>query len=244
MKISESIYKVSGVEYRTNSNIYAVKYEGGIVLIDSGYGKEQWERMNRVLAQWDMKEEDISHVFITHSHFDHAGNVWRMNEIGAKVLASRADAGKIENGNPEMEELFHAKWHYGKVDRIIKEGDEFDFPGNVRIEIMETPGHCEGALSFVIYADGLKAVCTGDMFFIKPLAPEDEVSVELGYMGSSDFSMKDFIRSLKRLSGMDMDIILPGHYYTYNSENAQEICGKAYDSAVEMAMKQEGRRVG
>lgn len=234
MRLSEQIYKLTGVEYRTNSNVYAVRYDGGLILIDTGFQNEQWERMKLCMSQWKLRLEDVTHVFITHSHFDHAGNVWRANLLGANVFSSEVDTEKIEHGNPEMEKLFEAKWHCGKVDKVIREGDTFEFPGKIKIEVLETPGHCKGALSFRILTDNVKALCTGDMFFIKPKAPEDDVEVELGYMGSEDFCMGEYKQSLKKLEKLDTDLFLPGHYYTYRSDNINEIFKMAYKSAQEI----------
>lgn len=231
MKLSERIYKVSGVEYRTNSNMYVIQYDRGLIMIDTGFQEEQWERMTTCMNQWGLRLEDVTHVFITHSHFDHAGNVWRANLLGAEVLSSSADAEKIENGNPEMEELFGTAWRCGKVNKVIKGGDVFEFPGKVKIEVIETPGHSEGSLSYRISDGELKALCTGDMFFIRPEPPKDDVGIELGYMGSSDFSLEKFQQSLKQISSIDADLLLPGHYYTYRSANVKEICRMAYDAA-------------
>lgn len=228
MKITEHLFKLTGVEYETNSNIYAVQYEKGIILIDCGYQEEQWYRMARCMKQWELNLQDITHVFITHSHFDHAGNVWRVNELGAEVFSSSADAEKIEHGNPEMEKLFGAKWKCGIVDHRIKENDRFSFPGDVTVTVLETPGHCEGELSYLLEVDGIRALCTGDQFFVTPFPPEDKVSVELGYMGSSDFNLSCFTTSLKRIKEMDFDVLLPGHYYFYRGEHVHYLLEQAY----------------
>lgn len=234
MKLTEHLFQVSGVQYGINSNIYALRHKKGIVLIDCGFQKEQWEQMTACMEQWGMRLSDISHVFLTHSHFDHAGNVWRINELGAKVLASRDDAEKIENGNPEMEKLFGANWICGKVDQILRNGDRYSFPGDICCTVLETPGHNRGSLSFLIEVDGKRALCTGDMFFITPCPPKDENSVELGYTGSSDFSLTDYKNSLERLAHLDFELLLPGHYYFYNGPKAQKLVYQAIQKAKEL----------
>lgn len=232
MQISKSIYKVSGVEYETNSNIYAIKYDEGIVLIDSGYQEEQWERVEEAMKWWKMDMTDVTHIFITHSHFDHAGNVCRFNKQGAKVLASAIDKDKIEHGNPEMEKLFGSKWICGKVDEVIVDGQIFEFPGGLKIQALKTPGHCKGTMSYLIETDELRAIAMSDMFFVTPCPPKDRVGVELGYMGSEDFDLDEYIDSLDRISKIDADILLPGHYYTYRGKKVKEICREAYDKAI------------
>lgn len=231
MKVCDNIFRVTGVEYETNSNIYAITYATGIVLIDAGYQEEQWDRMIKCMKMWDLNLSQVTHVFLTHSHFDHAGNVWRMNQQGIKVLASSDDTQKIEDGNPEMEELFKAKWICGRVDQIISDGDIFEFSGGVKITALETPGHCPGCMSYLIEVKDIKALCTGDMLAIDPVPPEDKVDVGLGYMGSSDFCIKDYIQSLKKITDLEVDVLLPGHYYFYRGENIKQICQKAYEKA-------------
>lgn len=231
MKISEHLFQVSGVQYETNSNIYAIQHNQGIVLIDCGFREEQWERLAACMRRWNLKLSDVTHVFLTHSHFDHAGNVWRVNQLGAKVLASADDAEKIEHGNPEMEELFGVPWICGKTDQILKDGDCFSFPGEVWLTVLETPGHSKGSLSFLIEVDGLRALCTGDMFFVAPLPPKDGNEVELGYMGSGDFSLRDFTASLERLQKLKVDLLLPGHYYFYGGEQADRLVARAWEKA-------------
>ena len=231
MKLAEHLLQVSGVQYETNSNIYAIHHKEGIALIDCGFQKEQWERMSACLKSWGFGPSDITHVFLTHSHFDHAGNVWRANALGARVLASAEDAGKIENGNPEMEELFGARWVCGKVDRILKDGDPFSLPGGAALTVLETPGHSRGSLSFLIEVDGLRALCIGDMFFVAPCPPEDKDDVELGYMGSRDFSLEDYTASLERLARVEADLLLPGHYYFYRGTGIKRLFAQALSKA-------------
>ena len=231
MKITEHLFQISGVQYGTNSNVYAIQTEKGIVLIDCGYQEEQWQRMLGCMEQWHLDPANIKTVFLTHSHFDHAGNVWRMNQLGADVLASTVAAEKVEHGNPEMEELFGSTWKCGRVTKVIREGDSFTFGKQVKIDVLETPGHSKGSLSFLIAIDGKRALCTGDLFFVKPWPPEDKVDVELGYMGSWDFDMKEYQNSLRRLRDVKADIFLPGHYYFYRGADVRQLFEMACEKA-------------
>lgn len=231
MKITDHLLKISGVEYGTNSNNYAVIYDGGIVLIDCGYQETQWNRMCATLKNWNYSIHQVTHVFLTHGHFDHSANAWRVNALGAKLFTSMADAELIEEGNPESEKLFDSKWIPAKVGQVVHEGERFAFPGNAAVTVIETPGHSAGSLSFLIEVDGVRALCTGDMFWTVPLPPLDKVDIELGFTGSSDFCKKDYVDSLHRLTRMDFDILLPGHYYFYRGEDIRNIAASAYERA-------------
>ena len=229
MKITEHLLKISGVEYETNSNCYALVYDGGIALIDCGYETKQWDTMCRVLSQWNLDMADVTHVFLTHAHFDHGGNARKVNELGARLLTSESDVRLIEEGNPESERLFGSPWIPAKVDQVLRDGDRFSFPGGSRITVLATPGHSAGSLSFLIETDHIRALCTGDMFWTVPKPPLDAISVELGFMGSEDFSLKDYRDSLEKLAKIPCDILLPGHYYFYRGTRVQEVIKEAID---------------
>lgn len=234
MKLTEHLYKFTGVEYETNSNIYGISDGRKIALIDVGYSDLQWNRMSACMECWGLAPSMVSDVFVTHSHFDHARNVWRVNGLGAHVHAGEECVVRIERGDPEMEQLFGVEWIQGQVDDLLHDGDTFDLPAGARLRVMETPGHCEGSLTFLVEVDGIVAAMTGDMFFVVPAPPEDTVDVELGYAGGSDFSRDALVESLRRLCGERVDILCPGHYYTYQGEHMAEVLRGAYNQACRM----------
>lgn len=215
MKLTEHLIKISGVEYETNSNCYALLYDGGIALIDCGYEAAQWERMGSALGRWGHSMSEVTHVFLTHGHFDHGGNAHRVNALGAELLTSEGDVRLIEQGNPESERLFGTPWIPAKVDRVLHDQERFEFPGGSAITVMETPGHSKGSLSYLVEVDNARALSIGDMFWPIACPPEDRDDVELGFMGSEDFSLTDLISSLERLSKLNANLLLSGHYHVY-----------------------------
>ena len=116
-----------------------------------------------------------------------------------------------------------------KVDQRLKEGHVFEF-GNVSIEVYSAPGHSKGSFAFVVNVDGHRALITGDMFYTRPSPPEDAVDLELAYMGGEDFDLKDFIKTLEKMSTLHCDILCPGHYYVYYGD-VDALCRKAVDMA-------------
>ena len=237
MKITEHLIQLTGVQYGTNSNVYAIQYEGGVALVDCGYQEKQWNRMQATLAYYQLSLEDIRHVFLTHAHFDHAGNVHRLNTLGVKVYSSKEDVEKIEIANPEMEKLFHSTWITGKVSATLEDKKTYELDGNTKITAIKAPGHSAGSFSFLIEVDNQKCLCTGDMFFVGPLPPEDDVSVEIGYMGSEDHDFKALVDSLHALSEIDCDMLLPGHYYFYRGNDCQRVLKEACRKAQNMEVQ-------
>lgn len=89
-------YHVSGVIYGAHNQGYRklpyayalIKGKGHVALMDVGYnhkdygkhladkfGVRNWHSPRDVLAEVDVKPEDVDSVFITHAHFDHFGSV-------------------------------------------------------------------------------------------------------------------------------------------------------------------------
>jgi len=89
-------YHVSGIIYAAHNQghrklpyCYAlIKGKDHIALVDVGYnhkdygkhladkfGVKNWHSPREVLAEVDVKPEDVDTVFVTHAHFDHFGNV-------------------------------------------------------------------------------------------------------------------------------------------------------------------------
>ena len=224
MKISEHLYKSSGVEYATNSNTFLLKTKEELILFDLGFDDKQWKAMEYTKELWGL-DKPITTAFLTHGHYDHAGNTYKANEKGIKVYCADPDAYKIENGYEEMEKLFGRKWICARVDERIKDHEVFDFK-DAKVEAHKAPGHSKGSFAYVIETDGHRALCTGDMFYVRPLPPQDAVSLELAYMGGDDFDIDDFIETLDKMASLHCDILLPGHYSIYYGD-VDALCKEA-----------------
>ena len=231
MKICDHLYKTSGVEYGTNSNTFLLDCGEELVLFDLGYETKQWNVREEVQRYWGL-DKKITKAFLTHGHFDHAGNTHRANEEGIRVYAAEPDASKIENGYEEMEQLFGRKWICACVDERLKDGQVFTFK-DTTVEVYAAPGHSEGSYAFVAETDGHRALITGDMFYVRPLPPQDDIELELAYMGGWDFDLDAFIETLEKMSELHCDILCPGHYYVYYGD-IDALCRKAAAMAKEI----------
>ena len=230
MRITEHVYKLTGIEYGINSSIYGIDAGDSVVLLDLGYQPNQWERMKQTLREEGLDRKPIHLAFLTHGHFDHAGNVHLANQEGIGVVCAEPDASKIENGHPEMEKLFGTKWICGKVSLRPYDGQVWTFANGITLQALAAPGHTEGTYAYLIEADGHRILFAGDMFFTGPLSPDDGVSIELAYMGSEDFTLEGFVSTLKRVSELHCDVLLTGHYYVYYG-NVDELAHRAWKQA-------------
>src|SRR2546422_5876377 len=101
----------------------------------------------------------IAHVFLTHFHADFvAGHLELRDRVGATIYLGR----RGETEYPAVR---------------VKDGDRIEF-GDVRLHILETPGHTPEGISILVYdltrtADEPYAVMTGDTLFIGDVGRPD-----------------------------------------------------------------------
>jgi hydroxyacylglutathione hydrolase len=147
----------------------------------------------------------IKHVFLTHFHADFiAGHIELRDRAGATIhLGSRAQA--------EFECV------------PMKDGDRIEF-GDVRLEILETPGHTPEGISILVYdlakspAEPL-AVLTGDTLFIGDVGrPDLLASIGVTADELADMLYDSITNKLVKLP--DATLVYPAH-------GAGSMCGKS-----------------
>ncbi|MBP3891246.1 MAG: MBL fold metallo-hydrolase [Solobacterium sp.] len=233
MQLCENLYKLSGVDYRTNSNSYVVKCGDELVMIDPGFSEQQWNTIMNGLKEWGLDSYPITHTFLTHSHFDHSGNCFRVKELGSKLYVGPEDADEIENGFPPIiEKLFPgAVFTPTKVDVVVKDKDVFDINGT-KFEIIHIPGHSPGSVAIKVYLKDKVAIALGDFLEIQPDPPHDDITIGLPFMPPGS-DVKGYVNSLRRMNEEVADILLPGHYYvSFGKEDCANVLKVALDTAL------------
>ncbi len=147
---------------------------------------------------------EVKHVFLTHFHADFlAGHIELRDKCGAKIyLGQRAEA--------EFE-----------VTKV-KDGDRIEF-GDVRLEILETPGHTPEGISILVYdlaknKEKPQAVLTGDTLFIGDVGRPDL----LASIGVTADELSDMLYD----SLTNKLVKLPDETLVYPAHGAGSMCGK------------------
>lgn len=141
----------------------------------------------------------ITHIFETHRNEDLVS--------GASILAERTGAPVYHGPNPA-----------GTVSyaRTARDGEQLDV-GNVRVTVLETPGHTDDSLSFAVAdtgsGDDVIAVFTGDALFV-------------GDVGRTDF----YPDRAREVAGLLYDSLrkltqLGDHVIVYPAHGAGSVCG-------------------
>jgi rhodanese-related sulfurtransferase/glyoxylase-like metal-dependent hydrolase (beta-lactamase superfamily II) len=147
----------------------------------------------------------IRHVFLTHFHADFvAGHIELRDATGATIrLGRRAEA-----------EFACEK---------MKDGDRVEF-GDVRLEVLETPGHTPEGISIVVYdlaksGSVPQAVMTGDTLFIGDVGrPDLLASIGVTADELADMLYESITQKLVKLP--DATLVYPAH-------GAGSMCGKS-----------------
>ena len=98
MKITDRIYWISGGPWGYLGNAYAIKHSDGYVLVDTG-SSEALDVIVKNLKYWNIDENKITHVLITHAHDDHTGCAHYFQKCGAKIVIGKADSKMLEDGH-------------------------------------------------------------------------------------------------------------------------------------------------
>lgn len=219
MKLTDHVYQLTGHITGLNSNTFAIDTAEGIILIDTGYREYYWETMQRMMRLWNLNPDRIIAVFVTHAHFDHAGNAHIFAEKGIPVYASHLDAEAMRiGGDLVMENVFGTKFTACPEVMELEDGQEFHF-GNAELTTIALPGHTRGAMGFLVRTDDRKILFLGDLFLISGTSPSDEIELEVGYSGSVDYDAKANLESFRKLTDCDVDIVAPGHRGVYYGDS-------------------------
>ncbi len=188
--------------------------EEGLVLIDSGLDSDA-QLLKSEMAKLNLDWKRLHAIFLTHVHGDHSGGAEQLRaDTGAKVYAGQADVDVLRAG--ESRDAFFGTFqmpnyspHPTTVDVELEGAETLAF-GNVRMQVLDTPGHSLGSTCYLIERAGLRVLFAGDVIVRlgeKPLGTYTTY-MEPRYRGDA----KSFLASLQKLRAIPVpDLVLPGH---------------------------------
>jgi len=201
---------------------YLIPYEGGAVLVETGPGSTIIELTNK-LKQHGLRPEDVTHVFLTHIHLDHAGAAGWLAKQGAQIFVH--PAGESHMKFPDKL-LSSAKRIYGdKMDflwgeflpvpagKLISVGDGEQIKvGSLIFTAIHTPGHSEHHISWLLedtcFAGDVGGIRIPGVFYIRlPLVPPE-------------LNFEKWRHSLTLLSDIGFKNIVPTHFGIFSDANA------------------------
>jgi hydroxyacylglutathione hydrolase len=175
------------------SNCYLIGDEGEGAIIDPGASSKE------ILHMVEESGLKIKYIILTHAHLDHICSVDRIREkLGALVAIHEEDASALSDSWANGASLFGSNETYKDADIKLKDGQILEV-GNLKVEIIHTPGHTEGGICIKV---GNK-VFTGDTLFRMSIGRSD--------LGRGDHD--ELMNSIRnKLMTLDDDVeIYPGH---------------------------------
>jgi hydroxyacylglutathione hydrolase len=159
----------------------------GVLIHDAGHGLTasiDAPDAKAVAAALKAKGWKLTHILTTHHHGDHTGgNAALKADTHCTIIGPRNEAGKIPG-----------------IDKEVGQGDTFMFGGH-KVEVLDTPGHTAGHITYVIPSAGVAFV--GDTLFAIGCGRVIEGNAEMMW------------NSLRKLMALPKDTkVYCGHEYT------------------------------
>jgi glyoxylase-like metal-dependent hydrolase (beta-lactamase superfamily II) len=140
-------------------NCFIARPEGSTraVIVDPG------EEPERILALVRELGVEVEAVLLTHTHFDHVGAVAPVaRETGAPVYVSEIERPVLADIMSYVPFAGIGPYESYEADHVLRGGERLQLAG-LDIDVLFTPGHSPGHVSFAIPAE--RAVFSGDVLF-------------------------------------------------------------------------------
>jgi len=200
MQILPHLYRVAwwdiSGEDAINCDVFAVDCGESVVLIDAGRGGPSYSLMKANLVRlglWDR----VRTCLLTHLHQDHVGGAAQLRSDGVRIWGGRGASAFDRDEKARA----YCGGDFPILDRVLEDGECFAM-GNVRFEMLDTPGHTCACVSYFATVDGVRCAFTGDL-----VMPNGTI----GYSGSPDFDAAQLLASLRRVAQRDFDALFTGH---------------------------------
>jgi glyoxylase-like metal-dependent hydrolase (beta-lactamase superfamily II) len=220
MRITDDVYLVGGgptlafgLSDDPDCHVYLIDGGDELALVDCGMADgASLERIARNIETEGLDLARLRRLILTHYHMDHAGGAARFHErFGLEVLAPAGAAEALRTGDERAVALDMAKraGFYAPdypfvpvaVDRELREGDRVRI-GRLELEVFDTPGHCDGHASYLLFGRDRRYLFAGDAVFSGGRVVLQNIH---------DCSIQRSADSIRKLAALEFDALLSGH---------------------------------
>ncbi len=154
-------------------------------------------RAEKLLSILSENELTLTHILLTHGHFDHISAVKRLKEAtGARICIHADDAKALVTPNRSLVTIMHVDAVQTAADELVSDGRLA--AGGFEFTVLHTPGHSQGSVCYLLN----DMLFSGDTLFYRDIGRCD--------LPGSDFAaMKTSIERLLTLP--ENTKVYPGH---------------------------------
>ena len=220
MRLTNEVYLVGGgptlgfgLSPDPDCHVYAIDGGDELALVDAGLGDgDAVERIVATIVAEGLDLAKLRRLLLTHYHADHAGGAaaWRAR-FGVEVVAPAGAAPVLRGGDERAIALdvakaagfYRADYRFAPVavDREVGEGDRI-VVGDLAVEVFDTPGHCDGHVSYLLHGRERRYLLAGDAVFCGGRVVLQNIH---------DCRVAVSAESVAKLAGREFDALLPGH---------------------------------
>ena len=195
-------------------NVFLIDGKTELALVDVGIGPN-FARVWANVKAAGFDPATVTALLLTHTHWDHAGALPALRRRSrATVFAHPLSARAVRTLHPHLgagpaarrlgparaRRLFH-------IDRAVREGHRLRV-GDLTLQVLELPGHTPECLGWLLTLKGERFLFSGDA----AIGDQGRTWGNIGWLDvhwGSD--LRAYARTLRRLSRMKFDGLLPGH---------------------------------
>jgi glyoxylase-like metal-dependent hydrolase (beta-lactamase superfamily II) len=167
----------------------------------------------------------VEQVLFTHHHRDQACGAWRFQAAGARLVVPAAEQSYFDrvadywNGRKSRWNLYNFHPHHlmlaepVRVDATATPGQTIAW-GPAKIQVLETPGHTDGSVTYLIDVDGRRTAFSGDAIYdqgqvwdISSLQKGTQTTDYHGYLGTRP----QLKASMERIRQSRPQVLVPSH---------------------------------
>lgn len=210
LKYGDSLYHSRNIYYEDPFNepipfawmFYVIKYKDKIILIDTGFEEEKYIKSFNIdyrnpldiLKRLNIEPEKVTDVIITHSHFDHIGNVDKFTKAKIYIQEEELEHFKKNLKNQEILSFF-------KSNKIISFKNDYKLYNF--FEIKKIGGHTIGSLVVSFDYNNKKYIITGDECYLIDNCKGNPIGIFYNIKKNKDF--------IEWINSVENKVILPLH---------------------------------
>jgi hydroxyacylglutathione hydrolase len=219
MKLTSQVHVVGGGRFgfglsgALDCHVYLLNGGDEMALIDPGLGLgRDFDTVLQNIRDDGLDPKRIRKLILTHYHCDHIGAAAEAAQrLDVEVITSKFSAPVVRSGDEKAVslDLGRAAGFYPadyvlppcRVDTELIEGDVVRV-GDLALTAYETPGHCDGHLSFHFAGNDRTYLLGADLVFW---------GGKILLQTIHDCRIGDYSRSVFKVEALPFDALLPGH---------------------------------